>query len=56
MTKTEFERRIAALERQRLLLPESSIVLELPEKAYQPLYPAQPAARRLYREIPDTSE
>ena len=54
MKTTEFERRLAVLEYRQSGKFESGVILELPEKAYQPIYPPTPA-KRLFREVLDTT-
>ena len=50
MTRAELERRLALLE----AFQRHEIILELPEKRYEPAYPPNPV-RRLFREVLDTT-
>lgn len=52
--RTEIEKRLAALEKQRSGGLESTITLELPPRQYEPAYPANPRPT-LFREVLDTT-
>lgn len=52
--RTEIKKRLAALESRQSGKLESSIILELPVKPYEPAYPANPKPTH-FREVLDTT-